>query len=309
MVALWHINSTTSDLLLEKPSHSNLKQFKSVCSMVSSGTERLVASGLVDVSFQEKMKVPYQSGSFDLPIKYGYSLIIQGDDGRLGHVMHPHQDVVEIAEEDIFWTQPDIPPQRLALISNMETVLNAIWDADIRGNEKIAICGFGNIGALLANTLRIFKGREAAIIEISDWRWAKAIELGWNLHDDLESYDIVFNTSTSEKGLQYCLDHLNYEGKLVELSWYGNKKVNLELGKNFHYNRLRIIASQVSQIPGHMRDKYNYRTRKQLALEILKDSSFDALITDTIPFENSPQFFNELRNEVSSEGIIHILEY
>ena len=309
MVALWHINSTTSDLLSEKPANSNLKQYKSVCSMISTGTERLVASGLVDDSFHEKMKVPYQSGNFDLPIKYGYSLIIEGENGKLGHIMHPHQDIVEVEEEDVFWIDSDIPPERLALISNMETVLNAIWDARIIGNEKVAICGFGNVGALLANTLRVYKGIDAEIIEINSWRQEKIRELGWNLHDGKEHFDIIFNTSTSEEGLQYCLDHLNYEGRLIELSWFGNKKVNLELGKSFHYNRIQIIGSQVSQIPGHMKHQYDYLSRKGLALKIIEDPSFDRLIADTIPFEKSPQFFDQLRNEEVSDGIIHILEY
>ena len=93
------------------------------------------------------------------------------------------------------------------------------------------------------------------------------------------------------------------------MSWFGNKKVNLGLGKNFHYNRLQIIASQVSTIPSHMKEKYDYQSRKLLAVEILRDSSFDALISETIPFAESPTFFNDLRNEKSRNGLIHILQY
>ncbi len=308
MIALWHINSNSSQLKAENFIPGQKSLFNSKCSMISTGTERLVASGLVDKSFQENMKVPYQSGNFDLPIKYGYSLIVENDKGTLGHIMHPHQDRIEVAEKDIFWLEESIPAHRFALISNIETVINAIWDSKLTKEDTIGICGFGNIGSLLANTLRTHCGIEAKIMEQHQWRSQKAKALKWKLHKD-ESYDIIFHTTASESGLQFCVDHLNHEGKLIELSWYGNKQVNLSLGKNFHYKRLKIISSQVSQIPGHMKEQYNYEARKILALQILKDDSFDNFITNIIPFKNSPLFFEDLRKENIKDGLIYIIEY
>jgi len=276
--------------------------------MISTGTERLIASGLVDRAFQEKMSVPYQEGSFDFPIKYGYSLIVEGASGQLGHLMHPHQNKLHVDENSIFWIDEDIPAPRFALISNIETVLNAIWDSGPKQSDKIGICGFGNIGSLLANTLRTHYNIEAVIIEKNEWRKEKAEALGWKVYDD-EDFDIIYHTTASEGGLQFCIDHLNYEGKLIELSWYGNKAVQINLGKNFHYNRLEIISSQVSQIPGHMKEEHNYATRKKLALEILKDDSFDDLITNRISFEDTPLFFENLRKGNIENGLIYIIEY
>jgi D-arabinose 1-dehydrogenase-like Zn-dependent alcohol dehydrogenase len=276
--------------------------------MISTGTERLVASGLVDAGFQKHMNVPYQSGSFDLPIKYGYSLIVEGEDGKLGHIMHPHQNKIDVDANKIFWIDEDMSAPRFSLISNVETVINAIWDSAPSQKDSVGICGFGNLGSLLANTLRTHLGIEAVIIEQSQWHKQKAESLGWKLHNE-DSYDIIFHTSATEKGLQFCVDHLNFEGKLVELSWYGNRKVNLSLGKNFHYNRLKIISSQVSKIPNHMKDRYNYATRRNLALQILKDDSFDALITNKIPFDKSPKFFEDLRKGKIEDGLIYVIEY
>ncbi len=309
MIALWHIDSASSRLMTESQIHTQNKVFNSKFSMISTGTERLVASGLVDSTFQENMKVPYQAGSFELPIKYGYSLIVEGDNGKLGHIMHPHQNQINVDENNIFWINNTIPASRFALISNIETVLNAIWDAEPTQKDKIAICGFGNIGSLLANTLRSHYAIEVNIIENDPWRKSKAKELGWNIHEEDNKYDVIYHTTASEKGLQFCLDHLEFEGKLIELSWYGNKNVSLKLGKNFHYNRLKIISSQVSQIPTHMRSIYDYTSRKALALEILQDDSFDKLITNYIPFENTPSFFEDLRNGNVENGLIYIIEY
>ena len=52
--------------------------------MISTGTERLVASGQVGKAFEGYMSVPHMQGSFDLPIHYGYSLIVEDSNGCKG---------------------------------------------------------------------------------------------------------------------------------------------------------------------------------------------------------------------------------
>ena len=308
MIALWHKDSKSSELQVEGKAPTQNQLFASKYSMISTGTERLIACGTVDQTFHEKMKVPYQAGNFNFPIKYGYSLIVEDEKGNYGHIMHPHQDEIDVSKASIFWARENITPTRFALISNMETVLNAIWDSELQGDETIAICGFGNIGALLANTLRIHKGIEASIIEKNPWRIDKAISLEWKV---VESgvYDIIFHTTATESGLQFCINHLTFEGKLIEMSWYGSKKINLELGREFHYNRLKLISSQVSNIPGHMKSLHTYDSRKKLAFEILKNDSFEALITHKIPFRDTPAFFNKLRVGDEDDGLIYLIEY
>ena len=54
---------------------------------------------------------------------------------------------------------------------------------------------------------------------------------------------------------------LSNEGKFIEASWYGNKKGLINLGGHFHSKRLKIISSQVSQIPIHLKDKYDFNKR------------------------------------------------
>ena len=278
-----------------------------MCSLISTGTERLVSSGKLGLKFQEKMSVPFMEGNFSLPIKYGYSLIVQDEHGKLGHIMHPHQNMINRRENEIFWIDEEIPANRFSLISNMETVINAIWDSNPKINQRIAVCGFGNIGSLLATTLKIHYNIDVTIIEIDEWRKRKAQELDFSL-DEGESYDIIYHTTASEAGLQYCINHLNFEGKIIELSWYGDKSLSLDLGFDFHYKRLQIISSQVSKIPGHKPEE-TYKSRKDLALRMLNDSLYDRLITHKIKFEDTPDFFADLRNGKQEDGLIYIIDY
>jgi len=306
--ALWHINSSISELRSSSMNHIIGVPLNSQYSMISSGTEGKVALGQISNSFIKRMSVPYMEGDFNLPIKYGYSLIGKDAQDQCFHLMHPHQSSVVVFPEHVHLLPDDLPLPRAALISNMETIINAIWDADIKSGDKVAICGFGNIGALLAITLKDSHNVDCDIIEIKEWNKLKAQSLGYTIHEN-DNYNIIFHTTGSESGLQYCIDNLLPEGKVIELSWYGDQKVGLNLGDRFHYDRLQIISSQVSTIPKAYQDQYDYQSRKDLAIQLLDNPRYDLLIADYIPFKDSPRFFNDLRKGQQANGLIYLIEY
>lgn len=276
-------------------------KLKSLYSMVSQGTERLIASGGVPDSIAAYMEVPYQEGDFNFPIKYGYSLVaevVEGSDklqGKKVHLMHPHQDVCLVAEESVYVFSGSIPAQRATLASNLETAVNAVWDAGVKPDKSVLIVGFGQIGALIAGILRKTPGQQLRIFEINTQRKEKAKALGLDLMTAEESdFDIVFHCSASETGLQYSIEKAGFEGKIVELSWYGEKAVSLQLGGSFHYGRKQIISSQVSHIPAFMTDM-DFKKRKDIVFELLEDDWFDLMLDSEVPFEKLPGFFDELR--------------
>ncbi len=308
--SLWHtantteIRSTIASEIVE-----NKRIIASKYSMISLGTESLVMHEKVPKSLQNDMTVPYMEGSFELPIKYGYALSGLLENGDRVHVMHPHQNKCWVDDASIFTNCQELPLKRIPLLSNMETVINAIWNSDVDPNNAILVCGFGNIGSLLAVTLKHHYNLEVKILETNEWRKQKAQQLGFDICSTDESFDIAFNTTANENALQYCINHSNEEGKIIELSWYGTSTTTLNLGANFHKNRLQIIASQVSKIPIKKRKEYNYFKRKLLAVEILKNNLFDQLITTVIPFEEAPLFFNDLRKNKQLNGLIYLIKY
>ncbi len=310
--ALWHIDKEFSEWKstpLEEAAPGSIK-INTNFSMISTGTERLVAKCEVPASIQAEMSVPYMKGDFDLPVKFGYACGGQAQDGKHYHYMHPHQDICIVNKEALFCLDNGLPPFKIPLVSNMETVLNAIWDSEYAESDKIAVCGFGNVGSLLANTLRLYAQKEAAIIEKEDWKKQKAQDMGWDVSSKEDArYDIIFHTTGSAAGLQYCIDHLNEEGKVIELSWYGTKKVNLRLGEDFHYKRLSIKSSQVGKISPTVRDEIDYKKRKEIAADLLLDTSYDKLVTNIVAWEDVPLLFKDIRNNEMPNGLIWLIKY
>lgn len=343
--ALWHDNATQSSLrVVDSDCHdtTDLVAVRTLYSMVSTGTEKQVCCGAIDTEFADKMSVQHQQGEFSLPIKYGYSLVGYTQDRssqeqhtpekqaqeqpaqerQLVHLMHPHQRIAYAKSSDLFYLPEELKADSAALISNMETVVNGIWDAELffdaatLRQQKIAVVGFGNIGALLALTLRKISGVKPVVIEANAWRRKKAESLGFTVYEPKgystqkvrQSANLLFHCTGSEAGLNFCLCSAELEGVIIDLSWYGARQINISLGREFHYQRLRLISSQVSHIPKH-KASYDFISRKQYCVQLLLDPLYQAVISDRIPFEQSPDFFHKLRNNRMPDGLIWLFDY
>jgi threonine dehydrogenase-like Zn-dependent dehydrogenase len=94
------------------------------------------------------------------------------------------------------------------------------------------------------------------------------------------------HASASEQGLTRALELLAPEGTCVELSWYGDRRVSVPLGEWFHSRRLTIRSSQVGTVsPNRPR---TYPERLRVALDLLSDAAFDALVTGECSFDDLP---------------------
>lgn len=315
---LWHTSKSTSKLQKSQLDlfGSNYVLIKSLYSLISTGTERLVATGKVPSSMYEVMAVPSMGGSFAFPIKYGYSLVgevfSKGDlEGQLVHLLHPHQNILQAEKKSISLVPKEIPAKRAALASNMETALNAVWDSGVSMGDKVIVCGFGMIGGLIARVLSFIAAVEVVVLEKNEYRIAQAQQMGFTTNPDkLENFDYSFHTSGSSAGLQTCIEAVGMEGKIIELSWYGTKSVTIQLGASFHQQRKQLISSQVGHVPFSKSARWNYKRRKAVVWELLKNPVFDAHITDEVAFTDSPAFFEELRSgTVLNEGLGWVIEY
>lgn len=315
--ALWHITKNQTSIIETnlKSVASNQLLIKSKYSLISTGTERLVAQGQVPVSLHQKMKVPYMKGHFTFPLKYGYSVIGEvlsegAWKGKLVHLMHPHQDYIFADLQSVSCLPKSVPSRRAVLISNVETAVNAIWDSQVSMGDKVLVVGFGMIGSLVARLLSFMPAVEVFILEQDAYRKKVAIEMGFKLLDiTAPSFDCSFHTSGSSDGLQKCIDVVGKEGTIIELSWYGIKSSTIFLGGEFHYQRKRIISSQVGQIPSHKSHRWDYARRKDLVLQLLSNPVFDEHLTHDLSFENCPVFFQSLKNNKKLNGLAWVINY
>lgn len=300
--ALWHTSDHRS-LLKEAGLPEQASCYvKALYSLISTGTERLVARGQVPYALYASMKVPYMEGEFSFPVKYGYSLVGEVQEGPeeiLGkkvHLLHPHQDFCRVEAHELTVLPDEVPPVRATLASNMETALNAVWDSGVSVGDRVLVVGFGVIGSLTARLLNSIAGVEVCVYDLDLKRSELARQMGFHSVDRMRyDFDLAFHCSSSSEGLQSCVDHVGFEGRVVELSWYGEQSVMLQLGGSFHQQRKQIISSQVSSIPTHHRARWDYARRKALVMELLKNPDYDQHLGETVEFGKVPALFDDIR--------------
>jgi len=311
--ALWHVDNKTSEIRTEVI-HEYGEEFllKSKYSLISTGTELLIARGLVPAELSNTMKVPHMEGDLMLPVKYGYSLTGESPGYGAFHIMHPHQDICIVNRAEAFAIPEGIPLKRATLASNLETALTAVWDGKILPGERALVVGFGMIGSLTARLISQIPGCTVDVYDVSHPRLEYARQFGFNPVEDpyaaTEPYDVSFHCSASSGGLQMAIDLLGREGRVVELSWYGVNAINLSLGSDFHSMRKRIISSQVGSIPAAMSPAWDIRRRKKTVFKLLSDPIFDQHITHEISLDEAAECFNEWRTS-SPEGLGYVIKY
>jgi len=95
---------------------------------------------------------------------------------------------------------------------------------------------------------------------------------------------------------------------VLELSWYGDRPVDLALGGSFHSGRLTIRGSQVGTVSPARRATRTHADRLALALDLLRDPVFDALITGASRFDELPGVLARLATG-ELPALCHLITY
>jgi threonine dehydrogenase-like Zn-dependent dehydrogenase len=264
---------------------------------ISRGTETLVFRGEVPASQHALMRAPFQEGDFPGPVKYGYlnvGVVEQGPEKLLGRkvfCLYPHQSAYVVPVDAVVAIPDTVPPARAVLAGTVETAVNAAGDAAPLVGDRITVVGAGMVGCCVAAVLARLPGASVQLVDVNPERARVAAALGVDFatpeHAE-RGRDVVFHASATAAGLQLCLELLGREGRVTELSWYGDREVTLRLGGSFHSGRLSIHASQVGMVAPARRANRTYAQRLALALALLGDPAYDALLSGESSFEQLP---------------------
>ncbi|GGW71820.1 dehydrogenase [Streptomyces lucensis JCM 4490] len=285
------------DVTLAEPAEDEVL-VRALYSGISRGTETLVFRGGVPESQHAVMRAPFQEGDFPGPVKYGYlsvGVVEAGPAALIGRTvfcLYPHQSRYVVPVNAVTVVPERVPAARAVLAGTVETAVNALWDAAPLIGDRIAVVGGGMVGCSVAALLARFPGVRLQLVDADPARAKTAEALGADFatpDEALGDCDLVVHASATEQGLTRSLRLLATEGTVVELSWYGDRRVSLPLGEAFHSRRLSLRSSQVGTVSPAARNGRTYADRMALALDLLADPALDALITGESAFEDLPE--------------------
>jgi NADPH:quinone reductase-like Zn-dependent oxidoreductase len=295
--ALWYCQPGHAEIRHEAigtPAECEVR-VRTLFSSISRGTEALIWSGKVPRSEFERMRAPFMAGNFPFPVKYGYATVGRIEDGpealrdRTVFVLHPHQTIFNVPASAVVELPETLPPRRALLAANMETALNAVWDATPGPSDRIAVVGAGVVGSLVAYLCGHLPGVDVTLVDVNPRRAELAKELGVGFAEPAAAKgdcDLVIHASGSPDGLRTAIELAGEEATVLEMSWYGDTPVTAMLGGPFHSRRLRLVSSQVGKVAPSHRARWTHHRRLAAAVALLGDPRLDALLAPTINLQD-----------------------
>ncbi|MFK7891817.1 MAG: zinc-binding alcohol dehydrogenase [Granulosicoccus sp.] len=298
-IAFWVTGEAKGELMREPLNACDKAHVKvrTLYSAISRGTEMLVFNNRVPVSEHEHMRAPFQGGNFPYPVKYGYinvGVVEEGPDylrGKTVFCLYPHQKRYVVPVDAVTVVPENIPPARAVLAANMETAVNALWDANVNIGDQVSVVGAGVIGCLVAYLASRITGCQVELIDnnASRLETARLLNVAFATPENAATErDLLVHASASESGLNTAIRLAGMEAKIIELSWFGDRTVSASLGGAFHSKRLQICCSQVGQIAPAQRARWSYSRRLKLAISLLDNPMLDCLISGESQFEQLP---------------------
>ncbi|MEQ9488189.1 MAG: zinc-binding alcohol dehydrogenase [Alphaproteobacteria bacterium] len=303
--ALWYQSPGQAELrpCVPPDTTGGLVRVRSSFGAISRGTEALVYHGRVPVREYDRMRAPFQEGHFPFPVKYGYATVgtvTEGPDGLAGcsvFCLYPHQTEFTVPREAVTRLPETVPPSRAVLAANMETAVNAVWDAELQAGQTVSVVGAGVVGLLIGYVASTLFNSPVDMIDTDPGKAEAAAALGmpFTAPENAQSdRDTVFHASATSPGLATALRLCRFEGIVVEASWYGDASVTVPLGEDFHSRRLTIRSTQVGTVAPLKRSTMRHADRLAYSLSLLDNPALDVLFNRDIDFGSLPAALPDL---------------
>ncbi|RJP51055.1 MAG: oxidoreductase [Anaerolineaceae bacterium] len=308
---------------------------ETLCSAVSAGTEALVYRG----EFPQ-LKDAHDALSSDLkyPLAYGYAAVgrvkvigklVHGNwQDRLVFAFQPHTSHFIIRPELLIPIPQSLSPESACFLPNMETAVNLIQDGAPILGERVLVFGQGVVGLLTASLLAefpleclvtadYFPSRRSAL-KNSGYRlrvtsYASLDSNAPDFHTLLSGYahdgfDLTYELSGNPSALNDAVAATRFSGRVVIGSWYGQKRVPIDLGGTFHRSRIKLISSQVSTIAPELSARWDKSRRFGVAWDALSRIQPEKWITHRFPLGQAAAAYR-LLDERPQETIQVVITY
>lgn len=289
-------------------------------SAISAGTELLIYRGQAPNDMPVDETIPSLAGDLNFPLKYGYTavgrVIAWGADvapqwhNRQVFSFHPHESYFLTSPAELIRVPSGLSSEEAALLANMETAVNLVMDGQPLIGEQVVVLGQGVVGLLTTALLARFPVGRLVTLDRHPIRRQKSMELGAHASldpaapgvlaqlfpslDRQDSYagaDLTYELSGVPAALDQAIAATGFDGRVVIGSWYGRKRVELDLGGRFHRSRIRLISSQVSTIAPAWKGRWTKSRRLDVAWQMLQQMRPAQLITHRFPITQAAQAY------------------
>jgi threonine dehydrogenase-like Zn-dependent dehydrogenase len=188
--------------------------------------------------------------------------------------------------------------------------------------ERVVVLGQGIVGLLTTALLAGFPLEHLVTLDRYTLRRRASLELGVRasldpgdagtqdqLHRLLpDGADLCYELSGSPAALDQAIAITGFDGRVIIGSWYGQKRLSLDLGGRFHRSRIRLISSQVSTLAPELSGRWSKSRRFDLAWQMLARVGPARWITHRLPLHDAARAYQQI-DQHPDQSIQVILTY
>ena len=264
------------------------------------------------------MRAPFQEGDFPGPVKYGYLNVGHVEQGppelrhRTVFSLYPHQTSYVVPAPAVAVVPDDVPARRAVLAGTVETAVNALWDAAPLVGDRVTVVGAGHGRLLRGPAARPDAGRPGHPRRRRPDPGRRRRRAGGRLRPP------GGRRRRPGPGRAHQRD-LGRAAAVAGPARAGGDRPRPQLVRRRRRSRCRsagrstpagsrIVASQVGTLAPARRSRRTTADRLALALDLLRDPAFDALLTGESGFAELPDVMSRLASG-SLPALCHTITY
>ena len=274
--------------------------FRSRIMGISPGTEKQIYLGNFLSGKPSDPTVDCMDGEFSYPFAYGYINIVEDEAGTRFLGFLPHTEQALAHEKDLFLLKDDLDDEQALFIPHLETAISIIHDSHPKLGDRVLIVGAGVIGTLTSRILGKIMGVDNLVFDIDPEKklWFPDGNFCYDTAQlAADQFDLCIEASGSPQGLQTCMEYSGHEGTVTVASWYGEQEIPLNMGSSFHWKRLKLISSQVSNMSPLRSSHWNKARRLRVAADLAAKVETQDLLTHRFPFSQAVRAYQLLESK------------
>jgi 2-desacetyl-2-hydroxyethyl bacteriochlorophyllide A dehydrogenase len=193
--------------------------------------------------------------------------------------------------------------------------LNALLAADLHVTESVVVTGQGVIG-LLATRLAVLSGATVLAVDRIERRRAAARHFGAAHTLDPTSgsdvaaqvraltgagADAAIELSGAYPALHEAIRSVQPGGRVVAAGFYQGPATGLDLGEEFHHNRVSLVASQIGGLPTALAHRWDVARLQRAVLDLVAAGRLDvtSLVSHVVPVSEAASAYRLLDEDPS----------
>lgn len=234
--------------------------------------------------------------------------------GDIVHLPKPHRETHTFSPDEmaklgvVAPLPPEIVPEQAIFLASASIALQAIHDAQIKVGDHVTIFGLGLLGLLTVQLAKLNgASRIDAIDPIAARRdLAKSMgathvydpirsDVGAEIKSETAGSDVAIEFSGNYSALHHAIRSVRMAGLVVSAGFYQGGASALNLGEEWHHNRVTMVSS--TRAWGNPHRDYPLWSRPRLRETVIdllasRRLSVEGLLTHTIPYEKAQDAYS-----------------